>query len=80
MFTGTWRVSLCEIQEAGGVGDYNNPTMLCSLEAAAVSSHTSASTPNEQYESNVHRLADGSEISTRNLPAFKKHFSSMEGK
>jgi hypothetical protein len=61
------------------MGHNNNSTMLRSLEATTLSTYSSASTSNEQHEPDVHRLAFGTEISSGNVPAFEKHFSSMEG-
>lgn len=62
------------------MGNNNNTKMLRSVEETAVSSDTSPETPGKQHESNMHRLADGSKIFTRNLATLEKYFSSMEGK
>lgn len=62
------------------MGDNNYSTLLRSVETEAISPDASSATSIEQHEPDVHRVADGSEISVGSLAAFEKHFSSLEGK
>jgi hypothetical protein len=53
--------------------------MLHYVEATALSAYTSASTSNEQHESDVHRLAFSAALSAGGVAAVEKHFPPMEG-
>lgn len=76
--TGTWRISFRKVQEASGMGDNNNSTMLHSLEAATVPFDTSNSSSDKQYEPDEHGLAISSKVSSWSFAAFEDNISSME--
>jgi hypothetical protein len=61
------------------VGDNHHSAMLHSVEAKALSAHASASTSNEQHESDVHRLAFSAAVSPRSVAAVENHFPPVEG-
>lgn len=76
--TGTRRISSCEVQETGAMGDTGNSAAVYAVEEAAISGDAAAAVEQECNESNVCGVANGSIILGRGLAAAAEYPPPME--